>query len=113
MPIYWSLKNVPELATLSPRERRHVHRTCYMRHGLQSRRTKVALLVCGLCAGSGSAIGSTVPWVFGFPPSIWFQAIGGGIGGLIGGFIYSQVLTEHLRPHYAAYIKNELSHRTA
>ena len=107
MKIYWSCKDVPELAGLSGPERRRVHWACYGQ-AFKSRRCMLALLVCGLCGGLGIAVGGSFHWLFGFPPSIWLQLICGGIGGGIGGFIYSQVVTDYLRPFYADYIRTEL-----
>lgn len=45
MPIYWSSKQVPELAELTPSQRREVHRTCYLRHRLPSRRWILGIAV--------------------------------------------------------------------
>ena len=107
MKIYWTFKDVPELAPLSPPERRMVNRAC-CGHTLKSRRCLVALVVCGLCAGLGCVLGDSLHGVFGFPFSIWQVAVGGGIGGGMGGFIYGQVVIDYLRPFYADYIKAEL-----
>jgi hypothetical protein len=109
MKIYWTFKDVPEFSGLSRPERRRVHLACYGQ-AFRSRRCLVALAICGLCAGLGSALGGSLHWIFGFPPSIWYLIIGGGFGGGIGGFIYGQVVTDYLRPFYADYIKTELRH---
>jgi len=68
----------------------------------------IALIVCGLCAGLGSALGGSLHWLLGFSPPIWYQFIGAGVGGGIGGLIYGQVVTNYLRPYYADYIRAEL-----
>jgi len=112
MKIYWTLKDVPELADLSRSERGRVHRACYGQ-AFKNRRCQVALLICGLCAGLGSVVSGSLHWDFGFPPSIWNMAVGGGIGGGIGGFIYGRVVTDYLRPFYADYIRTELRRAVA
>ena len=92
MKIYWSYKDVPELAGLSPSERRRVRRACNWR-AFRSVRCLTAFLICILCGGIGYALGRS-----------W----GGGIGVGIGAFIYIQVAIAYVRPFYADYIKTEL-----
>lgn len=108
MKFYWSLKQVPELSGLSCAERGKVHRACYVRHALKSRRCLLALAACGLCAGAGSAMGSLSHVVFGTPFALWQPVVGGAVGGGVGGLIFGQIVTDYLRPFYADYIRNEL-----
>jgi hypothetical protein len=108
MTFYWTLKSVPELSGLSPRERQQVHHVCYSRHVFRSARCLIALCLCGLCGGAGVAVGSFAHLLFGVQFSIWHVAIGGGIGGGLGGFYFGQTVTSYLRPFYAAYINKEL-----
>lgn len=110
MKIYWSFKDVPELADLSRPERRRVNRAC---HGqtFKSRRCLAALVVCVLCCWLGILLGIGLLWLFGCPPPICLAVgcvIGGAIGGGIGGLIYGQIATDYLRPFYADYVKTEL-----
>lgn len=107
MTIYWSTNQVPELNGLTREERGRVHGACYGQ-AFRSLRCMIALLICGLCGGLGTALGGSLHWLFGFPPSIWHLFIGGVVGGGIGGFIYGQVLIDYLRPLYAEYIRTEL-----
>jgi hypothetical protein len=99
MPIYWTLKSIPELSQLSSAERSQAwrrvnHRT--WRHW----QTWVGLVACGALAGLGSYFGGT----FGYP------LIGAAIGGALGGFIFSQASIHVARLHYKdALLGNERS----
>ena len=108
MQIYWMLKDVPELAPLSPKERSVVHWSCYTRHGLVAWQSKVALLASGLCASAGVGVSHLVRLWLELQPSLWQVGIGGAIGGGLGSFIFSQVVTRQLRPFYAEYVRTEL-----
>ncbi len=99
MPIYWTLKSIPELSQLSSAERgqawRRVNRKTF-RHW----QTWVGLVACGALAGLGSHFGGT----FGHP------LIGAAIGGALGGFIFSQASIHVARLHYKdALLGNERS----
>ena len=110
MKIYWSFKDVPELAGLSLVERRRVNNACYVR-AFKSRRCLVAMGVCVLCCWLSILLCSGLLWLFGCSPAVYLAVggvIGGAIGGGIGGLIFGQVVTEYLRPFYAEYIKAEL-----
>src|SRR5438128_1113164 len=100
MRFYWSLKQVPELAELSPAERRRVHRACYSRYPFKSPRCIIALVACGLCGAAGTGAGGLIHFALGIPLSIWQPLVGAGIGGAIGGFIFGQTVTSYLRPYY-------------
>jgi len=105
MKIYWSLNQIPELSELTPSERRHVHRLCLRRYGINGRGTYRASIACGLCGMIGAAIGIVLQRAFDSPSPIVYMAICGGIGGMIGGCILTQVLLSQLRPHYSEFIR--------
>jgi len=93
MQIYWTLKQIPELAGLSRRERGHRWRAAYMR-ALRHWQTLVGLVACGLCAGAGSVVGGLVG------TQLVGSIIGAGIGGGIGGLVFSQVAIWVARRYY-------------
>lgn len=110
MKIYWSLKNVPELAGLSLPERLRVNCAC-RGQAFKSRRCLAALGVCVLCCWLGMLVCIGLLWLFGCSPPVYLAVggvIGGAMGGGLGGLIYGQVVTGYLRPFYADYIKTEL-----
>ena len=90
MPIYWTLKSIPELAALPPTDRRRAWRRAY---GKLFRRwqTWVGLIACGASASLVTYVGAQLGSVF----------IGGVVGGGIGGFIFSQVAFRVARRYYA------------
>lgn len=103
MKVYWSLNQIPELAELTPSERRKVHRMCLKHYGFKGRGTYRALITCGLSGSFGVLIGLALQRAFTSPSPIGYMAIGGGLGGAIGGLILTQVLLSQLRPHYAEF----------
>jgi hypothetical protein len=110
LKIFWSFKDVPELADLSRSERRRVDRAC---HGetFKSRLCLAALGVCVLCCWLGILLGIGLLWLSGCSPGIYLAVggvIGSAIGGGIGGLIYGQIVTDYLRPFYADHIKTKL-----
>ena len=110
MKIYWSFKDVPELADLPLPERRRVNRAC---HGqaFKSLRCLIAMGVCVLCCWLSILLCIGLLWLFDCSPAIYLAVggvIGSAIGGGIGGFIYGQVVTDYLRPFYADYVETEL-----
>jgi len=90
MRIYWTLKSIPELAPLSARERRRVWRTAYLRT-FEDWRGWAAAVVVGVCAGLGSAIGTTCGH------HMLYGVVGAGIGGAISGQIWTHLAIPHLR----------------
>lgn len=92
MPIYWSLKSIPELAGLAPAERRRVWRTdCW--HAYRHWQVWASLAVAGLASVAGAYLGSLAA----------FQNIGMVIGAAFGGFIHGQVMAEFARPYLGAF----------
>jgi len=115
VPIYWSLKSIPELSQLSPVERRlawgRVHRKT-LRHW----QAWAGLGACGVCGALGAGLGSSFAHLLGyFPyssttwpdcvPCLVFGLIGAAIGGGFGGLLFRQAQIHVARLHY----KNELS----
>lgn len=89
MPIYWTLKSVPELSHLSRQERG----LAWQRVGLKTLRhwqAWLGLIVCAGCAGMGSYLGTLVG----------YSTVGAAVGGCIGGFISSQACIHVARLHY-------------
>ena len=89
MPIYWTLKSVPELSSLPRQERGRAWRRVGFKT-LHHWQTWIGLIACGACAGIGSYIGAS----FGHPIA------GAAVGGGIGGFIFSQASIHVARLHY-------------
>lgn len=83
MKIYWSLKAIPELASLSPQERNLIWKQAYSRT-FRHWQTWLALLGGGLLAGIGSIVGS-------YPGAV--------LGGAIGGAIFGQVAIHQALPY--------------
>lgn len=110
MKIYWSLKDVPELAHLSLPERRRVHHACNGQ-AFKSRRCLAALSLCVLSCWLGILLCAGLLWLLGcsFPIVLGVgSVVGGAIGGGIGGLVYGQIVTGYLRPFYADYLKTGL-----
>ena len=89
MPIYWSLKQIPELAGLSAEERSVAWRRASMKT-FRHWQTWVALVACGLCGAAGSMVGG----------HLGSSLLGAAVGGGIGGFLFGQVATSIARKHY-------------
>ena len=89
MPIYWSLKSIPELSNLPSNARVRVWQRVYRKTFLHWQ-TWLGLIACGICAGIGSYLGGIVG------SSLAGAAIGGGIGG----FVFSQASIHVARRYY-------------
>lgn len=91
MKIYWSLKELPELAALSPEQQKQAWKECYKKYALKLWQSWVALaLMVALMVIGINLLG-------GF--------LGGAIGGGLGAGIWSVTLTNVLRPHLKAYVE--------
>lgn len=93
MQIYWTLKQVPELAGASRSERVRRWRAAY-RRSFRHWETWAGLVVCVVCAEVGAALGD----MLGTQPL--GGMVGTGIGGGVGGLIFSQVVISVARRHY-------------
>jgi len=89
MRIYWTLRQIPELATLSRAERGLVWRRAY-RKAFGHWQTWAGLAACGVLSGIGGYVGG----LFGH------SYIGAVVGGGVGGFVFSQVLAHVVLGHY-------------
>jgi cytochrome c biogenesis protein CcdA len=111
MSIYWSLKDVPELAALTPRQRGRVHESCLRRHFLTARATRQSVAIYAaflLCSIALTLLVTNVPELLGFQFSIWFTVVGGTIGSFMGWFLLSRLAIPFLRPFYREIIEREL-----
>ena len=109
MKIYCSLKQVPELASLTCSERRRVHDACNTTAIFRNRRCLAAFLLMFVLMAVGFFIGVMLHNFFNVSAHGFIREICAGIGGGIGGFIFSEVTINYLRPYYADYIKTKLS----
>jgi hypothetical protein len=111
MKIYWSLRNVPELAPLAPADRKRVHEAClrrYFWHAPVTRRSLVAYLMLILCPAALVGLTSWLVQAFGGTTSTWMLVLILIAGGTLGHFVFSRIATAHLRRFYSDYIQNEL-----
>jgi len=88
MRLYWTLSQIPELATLSRAQRGLIWKRVYG-NAFRHRQTWAGLAACGMLAGMGSHVGG----LFGH------SYIGGAIGGGVGGFVFSQVIIHVVLNH--------------
>jgi SNF family Na+-dependent transporter len=91
MPIYWTLKSIPELSNLSLAERNrswaHIRSKAF-RHW----QTWLGLLACAAFSAVGTLLGEQ-----------WGHAtLGAAVGGGVGGLIYFQALVHVARMYYLA-----------
>jgi len=113
MGIYWSLSDVPELASLPRDKRRRVHEACLRKYIFNTRatgRTIIAYLML-VIAGPAVAILSLdiLAPLFGAPIPNWVTILTLVVGASLGWFLFSRLLIPHLRRFYLDYIQNELA----
>jgi hypothetical protein len=89
MTIFWTLKSIPELASLPARDRRVYWRRAY-RRSWRHWQTWASLLACAICAGLGSGLGAFLV----------HPIVGATIGGNVGGFVFAQTTVRVARLHY-------------
>lgn len=89
MKIYWTLKQIPELSSLSFQERGKRWRKAYKK-SFRHWETWLGLICCGLCAAAGAWGGDVLN----------IRLLGGGIGGAVGGLFLSQVILSVVLQHY-------------
>jgi len=110
MKIYWSLRDVPELARLPSAERRRVHEACLRRHFWHSpvnRTSLTAYLMLIICPVALVGITSWLVEAFGGTISTWLMIPTIVAGGSLGHFVFSRIATCHLRHFYLNYIEND------
>jgi hypothetical protein len=110
MKIYWRLKDVPELGSLAPKERRLVHDLCLQQHYLHAKATRWSLLAYGAFLGSAILVGilggDVVEWWSGWDSS-WFTVGAMTVGGMLGWSLFNRIAIPRLRPFYGKFIRGE------
>ncbi len=104
MTIYWTLKSVPELASLPRKQRVKVHEQCYRRHFLQapaSVRSIASFFSFIVVAAICMIIGFRILEVVGLPSDRWWSfLIVGCIGIPLGQYVSTRIAIPALRPFY-------------
>jgi hypothetical protein len=113
MKIYWSLKQVPELADLSPKRRRRAHDACMRKYFFEApltRWSRFAFVLFLVSIGLPLFI-----YEEGFSGRhslvVLFGVVAGGIQA--GWFLMEQLAIPIIRPFYHQFINRELSHQDA
>jgi uncharacterized membrane protein len=91
MQIYWSNKDIPELANLTAEQQKQAWQACYKKYALRSPSAYV---------GMGIIVVLVIIGINLFGP-----IVGGAIGGGIGGGIFGILVQNALRPHLKAYVE--------
>ena len=89
MRIYWTVRQIPELAALPRAERGVVWRRAYAR-AFRHWQTWAGLVSCGALAGVGGYVGGLLGHAY----------VGAGVGGGVGGFVFWQVVIHVILSHY-------------
>ena len=110
MNIYWTLKDVPELASLPPKARRRVHELCLRQHFLcarPTRRSMLAYAVCMVCALIVGVLGGDLLGLMSGKESLWFSVAAMTIGMMLGWGLFSRIAIPSLRPFYRRFLGEE------
>src|SRR3954465_15169137 len=109
MQVYWSLKQIPELAGLSRRDRWRVFNGCGRKHHAFNARIThqnvIAYVLVFLVPFSGVVVSSLLHFenysdlLCTFPLAT---------GTMVGWFIYSRLQMNRLRPYYSEFVRKEL-----
>ncbi len=94
MQIYWTIEQIPELASLKPEQAKQAWQFCYKRYVFKHWQVWASLSVLGILAALGSKS---------------FGIIGAAIGGGIGGGIFGVVSMNVLRPHLQNYVSSHFA----
>jgi hypothetical protein len=94
MQFYWSTDQIPELAGLSPEQKKQAVQFCYKKYALKHWQSWLSLFVLGILVTVGSR---------------FFGVIGSAIGGGIGGAIFGVTTTNMLRPHLLDYVSKHFA----
>lgn len=116
MNIYWSLRNVPELAPLSPADRRRVHEACLQRYFWRAPatwRSLIAYLMLILCPAAFLLLTTWLVQKFGGSTPLWLLVLTVTVGAMFGHFVFSRIAVSQLRQFYPDYIQKELRHDVA
>jgi hypothetical protein len=111
MSIYWSLKGVPELASLTRKQRRRVHEQCLQRHFFRApatTRSISAFLAALFTAIIFMILGTHVPSWFGVSNSVWYFPVSAMVGFGFGRFVLSRIAIPTLRPFYREFIERDI-----
>src|ERR1043165_3711512 len=109
-PIYWSLRNVPELASLAPAVRRRVHEACLRRHFWEApatRRSLIAYLIMVSCPVPAVALMAWLAEAFCGATPFWLIVVVATVAAMFGNFVFSRIAVTHLRKFYSDYIRKE------
>jgi hypothetical protein len=110
MSIYWSLKEVPELAPLSRKQRQQVHEECLWRYFFRAPATARSILAFSAAlftAAILTLVGTSVPEWFGLPRSFWYVPVSATIGFELGRYVLTRIAIPVLRPFYREFIKTD------
>jgi hypothetical protein len=110
MKIYWTLKDVPELASLPPKERRRVHELCLRQHFLYARPSRWSMLAyaaCLICAILVSVLGGDLLELLSDKESLWFTVGAMTIGIMMGWGLFSRMAIPSVRPFYGRTLGGE------
>jgi hypothetical protein len=91
MQIYWSIKDIPELANLSAEQQKQAWQTCYKKYAMKSPSAYV---------GIGILVVLMIVCTKTFGP-----LLGGAIGGGLGAGIFTVLTQNALRPYLKAYVE--------
>lgn len=89
MKIYWTLKQIPELSSLSFQERGKRWGKAYKK-SFRHWENWLGVICCGLCGAVGAWVGDVLN----------IRLLGAGIGGAVGGLVFSQVILSVVLRHY-------------
>ena len=90
MPLYWTIKDIPELSKLSVSERDHIWKKIYWKTFLHWQ-TWSGIAAFFICCGLGIYLGRL----------LGHEIIGGMFGGGVGGFVFSQAQIYAARRFYS------------
>jgi hypothetical protein len=95
MKLYWSNKDIPELANLSPKQRGKAWRACYLKYAFRYWQTWLALVLIFVFVAIGNKLAGVV---------------GSALGAGIGGFLLFQLVASVVRPHLREFVNRQLPH---
>jgi hypothetical protein len=95
MKIYWSIKEIPELADLTEEQQKTAFQDCYQKYVFKLRETWIACAIMSTLVTIGMHLMGPI--------------IGATIGGAIGGSILGLMITHALRPKLKAYVNHHFA----
>jgi hypothetical protein len=99
MPIYWTIRSVPEVKGISREKRNSLVQACYPRVS-REKPVRLATLACVACAALSTLAAADLAMAMGASIYSFFLTlfVGALIGGAIGGLIFGVVLANQVRP---------------